>query len=186
MPFNAETGPLWAAHRSERKAAASRRNGAHGGRPKKKRWPLVKGRQDWETPPALFTALDHEFHFTLDVAASEANAKVARYFTAEQDGLAQTWAPEVCWCNPPYDPRVLALWVERAWVESRAGALVVMLLPVRTATRWWHRFAMKASEVRFLPGRVRFVLPDGSSSSAPFPSVILVFKPRGVLRDRGL
>ena len=32
-------------------------------------------RTDWETPQALFDSLDAEFHFTLDPASTDANAK---------------------------------------------------------------------------------------------------------------
>lgn len=46
---------------------------------------------DWATPQDLFDQLDQTFHFTLDVCASESNAKCKRYFTAEQDGLKQDW-----------------------------------------------------------------------------------------------
>lgn len=56
----------------------------------------------WETPQEFFDALDEEFHFELDVCATNENAKCDCYFTREQDGLNQEWDCEVCWCNPPY------------------------------------------------------------------------------------
>ena len=40
--------------------------------------------------------------FTVDVAAAPHNTKCERFYTAEQDGLAQSWAGETVWCNPPY------------------------------------------------------------------------------------
>ena len=57
---------------------------------------------DWSTPQELFDALDKRFQFTLDVCASDKNAKVKRYFTRELDGLGQSWGGERCWMNPPY------------------------------------------------------------------------------------
>lgn len=45
----------------------------------------------WETPQEFFDELDKEFHFTVDVCATPENAKCARYFTQEQDGLRQKW-----------------------------------------------------------------------------------------------
>lgn len=45
----------------------------------------------WETPKDFFNALDKEFHFTCDVCAIEENAKCAKFYTPEQDGLKQTW-----------------------------------------------------------------------------------------------
>src|SRR5262245_641108 len=60
------------------------------------------GSDCWETPLTTFLPLDAEFHFTLDAAASTANAKVTNFFTEKQDALRQTWAPHVVWLNPPY------------------------------------------------------------------------------------
>jgi site-specific DNA-methyltransferase (adenine-specific) len=49
---------------------------------------------------------------------------------------------------------------------------VVCLVPARTDTAWWHRYA-EAGEVEFLPGRIRF---GEAASGAPFPSAIVVFR----------
>ena len=68
-------------------------------------------RSDWETPHALFAELDAEFHFTLDVCASQDNAKCARYFSAADDGLVQPWEG-VCWMNPPYG-RGVERWIAK-------------------------------------------------------------------------
>jgi site-specific DNA-methyltransferase (adenine-specific) len=136
------------------------------------------GRQDstlrtWETPPAFFAALDAEFHFTLDAAALPKTAKVATFFSPETDALAQRWAG-VVWVNPPYGQGVLSAWVAKAYEESRRGAIVVALVPARTDAHWWHEFALRAAEIRFVRGRIRFV---GAASTAPFPSAVLVFRP---------
>jgi len=56
---------------------------------------------EWETPQSFFDDYHAEFGFTLDVAAQPGNAKCARYFTPEDNGLAQEWTG-VCWMNPPY------------------------------------------------------------------------------------
>lgn len=128
-------------------------------------------KQDWETPPELFAPLDDEFEFTVDVCAEAHNTKCPRYFSPEIDGLKQDWSGEVCWCNPPYDDA--ASWIEKASRASLLGAVVVMLIPARTDTRYWHDFVMKADEIRLIKGRVRFV---GADASAPFPSCIVVFR----------
>jgi hypothetical protein len=57
-------------------------------------------------------------------------------------------------------------------VKDGTTEIVVMLLPARTDTRWWHEWVMKG-EVRFIRGRLKF---GGAKNSAPFPSVIVVFK----------
>lgn len=48
-------------------------------------------KKNWETPQKFFDALNEEFHFTLDAAASHENHKCENYYTEEQDGLAQDW-----------------------------------------------------------------------------------------------
>lgn len=128
-------------------------------------------RRDWETPNHVFEGLDAEFGFELDVCANDSNAKCRRYFTPERDGLEQVWEG-VCWMNPPYG-RQIEHWMAKAYASARAGALVVCLVPARTDTRWWHRYATRG-EVRFLRGRLRF---GGAQNSAPFPSAVIVFRP---------
>ena len=124
----------------------------------------------WATPQDFFDALDGEYHFDLDVCALPENAKCAEYFTPEVDGLAQDWTGRRCWCNPPYG-RQIGRWVEKA---ARAKALVVMLLPARTDTRWFHDFIYgKGAEIRFIKGRLKF--GGGKTANAPFPSMLVVF-----------
>lgn len=45
--------------------------------------------QEWSTPSDVFTPLNEEFHFTLDVCATKENAKSAKFFTKEEDALKQ-------------------------------------------------------------------------------------------------
>lgn len=94
-------------------------------------------RIDWATPQELFDAYDAEFGFVLDVCASADNAKCERYFTIEQDGLRQVWAPGPCWMNPPYG-REIGRWTAKARRAGEAGITVVGLVPARTDTAWWH------------------------------------------------
>ena len=129
-------------------------------------------KQDWETPQHFFEQLDREFRFDIDVCATRNNAKLTNFFSAEDDALQQTWRG-TAWMNPPYG-RVIAKWVQKAFEESRHGATVVCLLPARTDTRWWHDYVMKASEIRFIKGRLKF---GDAKNSAPFPSAIVVFRP---------
>ncbi len=126
----------------------------------------------WATPQDLFDKLNAEFAFDLDVCATPENAKVIRYFTKEQDGLAQPWSGR-CWMNPPYG-REIGRWMHKAYCAALFGdATVVCLVPARTDTAWWHDYAIKG-EVRFLRGRLKF---GGHKNSAPFPSAIVIFRP---------
>lgn len=133
---------------------------------------LTSNRQDWETPPELFNRLDAIFHFTLDACAVQSNAKCARYFSPGEDGLSKSWVGETVWCNPPYG-REIGAWIQKAYEESKR-ACVVMLLPARTDTAWFHDYCAKG-EITFLRGRLRI---GGMDSNAPFPSMIVIFDRR--------
>lgn len=130
----------------------------------------------WETPQAFFDILDAEFGFTLDAAADAQNHKCRRYYTREQDGLKQPWTG-VVWCNPPYG-RQIDKWVQKASYENAVNNnTIVMLLPAQTDTRWFHTYIYKQPnvEIRFVRGRLKF---GGSKNNAPFPSMVVVFKPK--------
>lgn len=136
---------------------------------------LSSRRHDWETPKALFDALHGEFGFTLDSAANRDNAKCAAFFSPEDDGLSQSWATlGAVFCNPPYGPGI-GKWVKKAYDECRASwQTVVLLIPARTETDWWHRYVMQATEIRLVRGRLRF---SGMTINAPFPSAVVIFRP---------
>lgn len=124
------------------------------------------------TPQAFFDKLDAEFGFTVDVCALPHNAKCLTYYSPEQDGLQQVWTG-TCWCNPPYGT-VIEQWVQKAYESAQLGATVVCLVPSRTDTHWWHDYVLPYAEIRFVPRRLHF---DDSGNSAPFPSVVVIFRP---------
>lgn len=111
-------------------------------------------RDDWETPQDLFDALDARYGFTVDVCANDGNAKCARYYTADDDGLSKSWEGEVAWCNPPYG-RAIAAWARKCAEESRR-ARVVMLCAARPDTRWFAEHVAPHARVAFVVGRLRF------------------------------
>ena len=125
----------------------------------------------WATPQAFFDEVNERYGFTLDVCALPSSAKCARYFTPETDGLAQDWAPHVCWMNPPYG-REIGAWMVKAVEEWRKGATVVALVPARTDTRWFQDYAMQGA-VTFIRGRLKF---GQATNSAPFPSALVVYE----------
>ena len=128
----------------------------------------------WETPQWLFDLLDKEFQFQLDVCANMENAKCERYFTEEIDGLAQDWEG-VCWMNPPYG-REIGRWIKKAHLSSlKPNTRVVCLLPARTDTRWFHDYCVRGT-IWFIKGRLKF---GGRKQSAPFPSMVVIFPPKG-------
>lgn len=125
---------------------------------------------EWSTPQAFFDTLDAEFDFTLDPAATKENAKCKKFYTEEENGLKQDWKGERVFVNPPYG-RVIGDWVKKM---SESGAEVcVALLPARTDTRWFHQYIYGKAQVRLLKGRLKF---GDSKTSAPFPSMVVVWK----------
>jgi len=122
---------------------------------------------EWETPQEFFDELDREFHFKLDVCATDSNAKLNSYFTDEMDGLNQPWS-SCNWMNPPYG-REIGKWVKKA----SENPVTVCLLPARTDTKWFHDYILGKAEIRFIKGRLKF---GGSKNSAPFPSMVVVFR----------
>jgi site-specific DNA-methyltransferase (adenine-specific) len=135
--------------------------------------PLFTSRtEEWATPQSVFDALDAEFHFTLDPASTDENAKCPKHFTESNSGLLQDWLGDRVFLNPPYG-RDISQWMKKA--ATCGAALVVCLVHARTDTAWWHDWVMPyADEIRFVRGRLRF--GDGKQS-APFPSCVVVYRP---------
>lgn len=125
---------------------------------------------EWATPPQTFRELDDEFHFTLDPCATKENAKCAKFFTKEEDGLLQDWTGERVFCNPPYGNQI-GMWVRKC--AERQAEISVMLIPARTDTKYFHESIWGKSEIRFLKGRLNF---GNGKSPAPFPSMVVIFK----------
>lgn len=122
----------------------------------------------WATPQDFFDEFDAVFHFKTDVCALPENAKCEQYYTPLDDGLSQEWRG-VCWCNPPYG-REITKWIEKA---ATSNATVVMLLPARTDTKWFHKYILPFAKIGFVQGRLKF---GDAKNSAPFPSMVCIFK----------
>lgn len=136
----------------------------------------------WCTPQDFFDKLNAEFHFTLDVCATSISAKCKKYFTPEQDAFKQDWQGEVCFCNPPYG-REIGKWVKKCYDEAqKPNTTVVILMPSRTDTSYFHDYIYGKAEIRFIRGRLRFMnledrnkYPNQKISPAPFPSMLVIF-----------
>lgn len=168
---------------------------------------------DYQTPIALFSLLDDEFRFDLDLAANSENHLFSRYFgpgsILAEDAFAVEWHAfgRVGFVNPPYsraDKLSCDPWTRRAEQEARLGFTTVALLPVRTDTRWWNKYVMEADEIRTIPHRVAFTVPmhvlaahndtrlaNGKAplkklAGAGFPSAVVIWRPRiGIVRHSG-
>lgn len=134
-------------------------------------------RQDWMTPKPLFERIAEAFGgFDIDAAASSENSLCEKFFSAEENALNQTWSGKV-WCNPPYNN--IEAWLEKATTEAVFNVTTVFILPPRTDSGWFHRYALSThAEIAWIRGRVAFVDPTGNMRSGPQgPSFLLGFGP---------
>jgi phage N-6-adenine-methyltransferase len=137
-------------------------------------------KQDWTTPQAMFDRLHSEFKFTVDLAADNLNTKCLKFYSSDNSALSVPWVG-TGWLNPPYGDKAgkLSEWVKKAYAETRKeGCCVVMLIPARTNTRWFHDYCMKAEELRFFKGRPKF---GEAKHGLPQPLVLVVFRAAGKL-----
>ncbi len=136
--------------------------------------------EEWSTPRDLFNLLDDEFNFTLDPCATPANTKCRKFFTKDHNGLVQNRGNEIVFCNPPYG-KCMRQWPRKCHDAALNSATVVLLAHARTDTRWLHdRVYRRAAEIRFVRGRLKFW---ASNQSAPFPSLIAIFKSPKMVGD---
>ncbi|MFO0386333.1 MAG: DNA N-6-adenine-methyltransferase [Flavobacteriales bacterium] len=132
---------------------------------------------NWATPPWLYNELNAEFNFDFDPCPLNLGK-----ITPDKDGLLIEWG-ERNFINPPYSEKLKAAFVKRALEERKKGKLCVMLLPVSTSTRLFHKHILpNASEIRFIEGRVKFIGVNTKGvkvdNGRPMhDSMIVVFKP---------
>jgi len=119
-------------------------------------------KQDWKTPTQVYKALNNEFHFDFDPCP----------VNHDFDGFGVSWGKSN-FINPPY--KEIYRWISKGFNEYKLGKTCVFLLPSRTGTKWFHDFALKATEIRFIRGRLRF---EGAQWDAPFDSCIVIFDNR--------
>ena len=137
---------------------------------------LSSEKMDWCTPKAFFNELDAEFHFCLDAAATDKTAICPTYYTPREDALLLSWDKGgAVFCNPPYG-REIGKWVKKAHDEAQRGLTVVLLIPARTDTSYFHEYIYGKAEIRFVRGRLKFTDDDGKVfAPAPFPSMVVVY-----------
>lgn len=133
-------------------------------------------KQDWNTPKSLFNKLNEEFHFEWDLAADKDNALCNKFYSKDDDGLKHDW-DRVCWLNPPFGDKSSKMvdWIKKAYTDSQnnPNLTVVMLIPARTNTKWFHNYCLKAAEVRFICGRPKF---GDNKHGLPQPLVLVIFR----------
>ncbi|MDR0591897.1 MAG: phage N-6-adenine-methyltransferase [Bifidobacteriaceae bacterium] len=125
---------------------------------------FASARTDWRTPEDVYADLNAEFNFDFDPCPADPGF----------DGLEVEWGKS-SFVNPPYG-RELPKWVAKAHVQADLGKTVVMLIPSRTDTLWWHDHIMAAHEIRYIKGRLKF---QGARWNAPFPSAVVIWRAAG-------
>jgi phage N-6-adenine-methyltransferase len=142
-----------------------------------------KASDEWSTPADFYAELDREFRFNTDAACTPANGLAAYQIYSALD---TDWSDDGdysnvrVFVNPPYSR--CAEFVAKAATEAQKGCVVVLLIPSRTDTRYWHAHIWDREthrpkpgvEVRFIKGRLKF---GAGKNSAPFPSAVIVMRP---------
>lgn len=136
----------------------------------------------WRTPILFYERLNKEFRFKLDAACNSSNCLAPSGLMRDfgVDSLSLNWRDYLdnpsdwIWLNPPF--KTAGEWVRKA---SESECNICCLVQADTGTKWWHRFALKAYEIRFYEGRIRFDPPPGRAApgSATKPSAVLIFCP---------
>lgn len=125
---------------------------------------------EWYTPLALFTPLNQEYNFTLDPCCTPETSKAPHYYTINDDGLTKSWNGHTVFCNPPYSN--IKAWVKKCHDEWNKNTTIVLLIPARTDTSYFHDYIYHQADLIFIRGRLHF---NDSKNAAPFPSMLCIF-----------
>jgi DNA N-6-adenine-methyltransferase (Dam) len=127
---------------------------------------------EWFTPSKYIEAARAVLgSIDLDPASCElANqvVKATRYYTREQNGLAQDWTCTSMWLNPPYGRKngsgssVIRCFVSRLIREYETGNIyqAITLLPTQTNASWFQ--CLWEFPLCFASHRLHFVKPRGN------------------------
>jgi phage N-6-adenine-methyltransferase len=142
-------------------------------------------KNSWGTDPVIFNALNQEFNFGIDAAASKDNALVPVFFTKEQDALNINWSTKFrslgtnsVWCNPPYGKGFIKRFFNKAIEQKSKGVTSVLLVPATLDAQWLP--INNISEIRIVTGgRLSFYHPitgkkiNGNTKGSMF----VIFRP---------
>ena len=131
------------------------------------------GNDLYMTPPSLIRELITEF-----------GDAYGRYFDpcpanwdGEVDGLLINWPlRSFSFVNPPYSN--IAAWAKKCREQAERGCTVVLLIPSRTCTAYFHDYIYESAKLRFIRGRVKFHDPQTGEpmKTAPFPSMLCIWE----------
>lgn len=126
---------------------------------------------EWYTPAEIIKSLGE---FDLDPAtcteAYQLNQSAKKIYTAEQDGLKQSWHGRV-WLNPPYSNPLLQEFLKKMAKHNRGIALIFS----KVEAQWFHDIVFeKATAVKFLYKRIQFLKGNGDRGLQPRNGSMLV------------
>lgn len=124
----------------------------------------------WNTPIDFYNKLNNLYSFDLDPCSDNNNLKTKNFYTEKENGLIQKWKGNV-FCNPPYSN--IKQWVKKCSEEKYNCNIIVLLIPARTDTKYFHEYIYNQCDIEFIKGRLKF---GNSKNSAPFPSMLVFFK----------
>ena len=147
-------------------------------------------KNSWGTDPRVFDAINKEFFFHLDAAASKSNAKYDLYLTQEDDALSVDWQDLMIeehgtgcpmlsvWINPPYGRGMIKAFMNKCIEQKEKGVTSVMLVPATLDAQWLP--ISEISEIRVITGgRLTFIHPitgkpiTGNTKG----SMLVIFRP---------
>lgn len=141
----------------------------------KDRFKAPNNRNNYETPRWLFNSLNEEFNFQYDLACNRENCRLDKgLYVEDYNSLEVDWhklSSGWLYINPPYSP--LRPWIEKAQLETRLGAKIVMLVPPIVTTRYFMQHL--PNEIRFIVGRINFENNGIEVRGNMFDSCLLIY-----------
>ncbi len=133
---------------------------------------------EWYTPRDYVEKLLKVYKIDIDAAANSSNSIVPLWFGEHSplgvnDSLAlENWSKygDTFFLNPPFS--MVDAFIKKARMEYERGANIIVLVPARVDTKWWHNNVEHVADVRNIKGRLKY---GGAKNSAPFPSVLLKY-----------
>jgi len=149
-------------------------------------------KNSWGTDPYVFAALNQEFDFSLDAAASFDNYLVPEFLNEKDNALIVDWkqhiltmwsgikdiVPLTVFVNPPYGKGYIKKFMQKAIIEKAKGVTTVMLVPATLDAQWLPLNAI--SEIRIITGgRLSFMHPVSGKkiSGNTKGSMFVIFSP---------
>lgn len=142
-------------------------------------------KNSWRTDFRVFHALDKEFNFSMDAAASDKNNLCDIYLDLIDNALSVDWSLALTerknknvFVNPPYGRGKIKPFMAKCIEEKEKGVTSVMLVPGTLDANWLP--VSHVSEIRIITGgRLTFLHPikNEMMKGNPKGSMIVIFRP---------